>query len=252
MKASDIEKLYPLVPSTWHKCQQYSVAPKVMETIKVAWCFGIGKDAKHEGWIRYYNPDLEVICFDPIDYSANVVAEENVKNVVRRDKEMGWIGKPMLTHSEYAYHPSGLPQEFFIRQGNHSNHSHSFQNITKTHGFDEYVNLDCVMVETRNIKGLLSTFNTPDYIKIDIEGCWFDFCQEIFYNKLDVKQVVGKFDMIEDIDSTIERLNITIDMFKENGFEVFINRKLSTEKENNHVGTDSDLVELAFVKKEYV
>ncbi len=242
MKASDIEKLYPLVPNTWHKCQQYSVAPKVMETIKVAWCFGIGKDARHEGWIRYYNPDLEVTCFDPIDYCANVVAEENVKNVARRDKEMGWTGKPMLTHSEYAYHPSGLPQEFFIRQGNYSNHSHSFQNITGTHGNDVYVNLYCVMVETRNIKGLLSTFNTPDYIKIDVEGCWFDFCQEIFDNDLDVKQVVGKFDMIVDIDSAIERLNITIDMFKENGFEVFINRKLSTH----------DLVELAFVKKEYV
>ena len=88
----------------------------------------------------------------------------------------------------------------------------------------------------------MAEFPTPDYIKFDVEGLWYDFCKEVVNNNLPVKQVVGEFEMyMGNKDTEFLRLNTVIQLFEDAGYMVFTNRRLTT-----------DMVELAFVKKEYV
>ena len=91
----DIEDKYPPIPDHWHKCHQYSIAPRVMQAMKNAWTFGIGKDARHEGWIRHFNSDVEIQCFDPTRMSKRTIKFEN-KTIKWRDLDKGWEGKPIL------------------------------------------------------------------------------------------------------------------------------------------------------------
>ena len=71
---------------------------------------------------------------------------------------------------------------------------------------------------------------------------WYEFCNEIIANNLPVKQVVGEFEMyMGDEHTQFQRLNTVISMFEQHGFVVFTNRILAT-----------NMIELAFVKREYV
>ena len=85
-RCRDIEKKYPLPPYSWHKCDQYFVAPKVMQKMKHAWTFGIGKDARHEGWLRKFNPDVIVVNAGANDiYSAS---GGNQKTIIKQRYEL--------------------------------------------------------------------------------------------------------------------------------------------------------------------
>jgi len=232
-RCRDIEAKYPLPPSTWHKCHQYSVAPQVMQSITHAWTFGIGKDARHEGWLRYFNCNLDLRSFDPTKLSENAIAKQN-STVMNRDIAKGWSGKPKLKWFNVAFHPSQTPLTFYTID--RQRRCYSLINHDPKNVVDQYT------VKTKNIKGLLENHPTPNYIKFDIEGLWYEFCNEIIANNLPVKQVVGEFEMyMGDEDTQFERLNTVISMFEQHGFVVFTNRILTT-----------DMVELAFVKKEYV
>lgn len=232
-RCRDIEAKYPLPPSTWHKCHQYSVAPQVMQSITHAWTFGIGKDARHEGWLRFFNPDLDVRTFDPTKISQGTIRNENW-TVMHRDIENGWDDKKKIQWFNYAFHPSNNKLKFYTTDP--QRRCYSLVNHDPKHVIDE------VVVRTRNIKTLLLEHQAPNYIKFDLEGLWYEFCNEVIANNLPVKQIVGEFEMyMGDQDTQFERLNTVISMFEQHGFVVFTNRILTT-----------DMVELAFVKKEYV
>ena len=231
-RCRDIEKRYPLCPSDWHKCHQYSVAPKVMREMKHAWTFGIGKEAKHEGWLRHLNPNVIVQSFDPTELSRSTIDRENA-TVMRRDKHMGLQGKP-LQWFDWAYHPSGEPVEFYTHDPERK--CYSTINIESEELFDQ-----CT-VQTRNIHSLLQTQLRPDYIKFDMEGIWYEFVCDVLDNKLWVNQLVGEFEMYYgDADQQFERLDTVIEAMQHKGYTVFTNRQLQTE-----------MVELAFVKQELV
>ncbi len=229
----DIEDKYPPIPNHWHKCHQYSIAPRVMQAMKNAWTFGIGKDARHEGWIRHFNSDVEIQCFDPTRMSKRTIKFEN-KTIKWRDLDKGWEGKPILHWHNWAYHPSASKLEFYTNDT--QRRCYSLVNHNPKHVVHQY------RVRTNNIAGYLADFPTPDYIKFDVEGLWYDFCKEVVNNNLPVKQVVGEFEMyMGNKDTEFLRLNTVIQLFEDAGYMVFTNRRLTT-----------DMVELAFVKKEYV
>ena len=85
-----------------------------------------------------------------------------------------------------------------------------------------------------------------DLIKFDIEGRWYEICNEIFDLGLPVKQVVGEFEMyMGDTDVEFQKLNQIIDLFKNNGYKVYCNRLLS-ETNTGHI-PNNPCVELAFI-----
>ena len=231
-RCRDIEKKYPLPPDSWHKCHQYYVAPKVMQKMKNAWTFGIGKDARHEGWLRYFNPDVIVQSFDPTHISKSTIHHENW-TVMHRDRDLGFSPgeKAKLQWFNYAYHPSGKRVEFFTHDPGRKCYS--------TINIESKKLIDQVTVRTKNVKGLLETQVHPDYIKFDVEGLWWEFVQDLLDNNLHVSQLVGEFEMyFGDENLQFERLNIIIQLMQEAGYVVFTNRILQT-----------NMVELAFVKK---
>ena len=229
----DIEDKYPLAPDNWYKCHQYKIAPKVMHNMKHAWTFGIGKDARHEGWIRHFNHDVVVQTFDPTKSSGKTIKFEN-KTVLWRDRDAGVEGKPKIQWIESAFHPSASKLQFYTTDP--GRRCYSLVNYNPKKVLHQY------RVKTNNIAGFLEKHPTPDYIKFDVEGMWYDFCKEVLSNNLPVTQVVGEFEMyMGDTDTQFERLNTVIRLFEQHGFVVFTNRILTT-----------DMVELAFVKKEYV
>ena len=85
-----------------------------------------------------------------------------------------------------------------------------------------------------------------DLIKFDIEGRWYEICNEILNLGLPVKQVVGEFEMyMGDTDIEFEKLNQIIDRFKNNGYKVYCNRLLSATN-TGHI-PNNPCVELAFI-----
>ena len=56
----DFEKKFPLSPDHWYQAQQYKVSHNVIQLTKNAWSLGIGKDARHERWIRIQNENCKL------------------------------------------------------------------------------------------------------------------------------------------------------------------------------------------------
>ena len=111
-RCREIENKFPLPPSDWHKCHQYYVAPKVMKKLKHAWTFGIGKDARHEGWIRHFNRNVIIQTYDPTHLSEQTIHNENW-TIMHRDSNVGIEGKPKIKWFDWAYHPSSGSVNFY-------------------------------------------------------------------------------------------------------------------------------------------
>ena len=87
-----------------------------------------------------------------------------------------------------------------------------------------------------------------DLIKFDIEGRWFEICNEILDLDIRVRQVVGEFEMyMGDQDKEFEKLESIIEKFESNGFLTYVNRILA--KTNPGHIPNNPCVELAFIRK---
>ena len=81
-----------------------------------------------------------------------------------------------------------------------------------------------------------------EYIKFDIEGMWYEFCEDVFKNNLQVLQINGEFEMNYDSqDLAFNKLNSVIEMFESQGYKIYCNRKLDTWN-----------IELSFIRPELV
>ena len=82
----------------------------------------------------------------------------------------------------------------------------------------------------------------PEYIKFDIEGMWYEFCEDVFKNNLQVLQINGEFEMNYDSqDLAFNKLNSVVEMFESQGYKTYCNRKL-----------DHSNIELSFIKPNLV
>ena len=195
-----------------------------------AWTFGIGKDARHEGWIRHFNPDVEVQSFDPTELSKHTIELEN-NTVSRRDRHMLLEGKPKLLWAPIAFHPTATELTFYTTD--QAKRCYSLIAPAPEQVVHQYT------VTCANVGTLLNQFEVPDYIKFDVEGMWYEFVCDVLDHRLFVDQLVGEFEMYYgDADEQFERLDTVIEEMQSEGYTVFTNRVLQTE-----------MVELAFVKK---
>jgi hypothetical protein len=101
---------------------------------------------------------------------------------------------------------------------------------------------DPIVVKTMTCEQMIAKAGLPDYIKFDIEGMWYDFCQDLCRHNLPMLQINGEFEMnYDNQDLAFDKLNSVVEMFESKGYKTYCNRKLNTWN-----------IELSFIKSEYV
>jgi len=225
-RCRDFEKTFPLVPNTWHRCHQYAISDTLMPDIRNIWSFGISKECRMEEKIRAYNKETNIYTWDPTPISQSTIDKAN--------KRMAKI-----IHTNKAYDPENESLTFYTTDL--TKRCYSLENFDPDNLVHSYT-VDCVSI--KNIAEQLG--KNVDLIKFDIEGRWYEICNEILDTGLPVKQVVGEFEMyMGDTDTEFQKLNQIIDRFKNHRYKVYCNRLLP-ETNTGHI-PNNPCVELAFI-----
>jgi len=225
-RCRDFEKTFPLVPSAWHRCHQYAICDTLMPNIKNIWSFGISKECKMEEQIRKHNKETKIHTWDPTPISQATIDKANNR-------------KANITHSNRAYDPKNKSLTFYTTDP--TKRCYSLENFDPANLVHSYT-VDCVSI--KDIAEQLG--DSVDLIKFDIEGRWYEICNEILDLNLNVKQVVGEFEMyMGDEDTQFQKLNDIIERFKNNGYKVYCNRLLA-ETNTGHI-PNNPCVELTFI-----
>ena len=224
-RCRELEQKFPLVPSTWHKCHQYHISDKLMPDIRTVWSFGISKECRMEHWIRKRNGKARIHTWDPTPIS---------KRTIKRANQCSY--KWPIKHTSKAYDPSKESATFYT--------SDPTQRCYSLENFDPENLVDSFTVECTSLAKIKDELGgNVDLIKFDIEGRWYEICNEILDLDLPVKQVVGEFEMyMGDTDQEFEKLESIIKRFEQCGYKTYCNRLLPKQKR------EAPCVELAFVR----
>ena len=226
-RCRDFEKTFPLVPSTWHRCHQYAICDTLMPALKNVWSFGISKECKMEERIRQHNNTTKIYTWDPTPISQATIDKANRRNA-------------KITHTNKAYDPINKKLTFYTTDP--TKRCYSLENFDPENLVHSYT------VECTNIRNISENLGKDvDLIKFDIEGRWYEICNEILELDLNVRQVVGEFEMyMGETEQEFDKLQSTIHRFEEQGFITYCNRLLS-ETNSGHI-PNNPCVELAFIK----
>ena len=201
-----------------------------MPDIRTVWSFGVSKECRMERWIRKHNKKARIHTWDPTPISQQTIDKENRSTY-----------KWPIRHTNKAYDPHKKAATFYCIDP--SLRCYSLENFNPeklVHSFT----VECTSLA--KIKDTLG--ENVDLIKFDIEGRWYELCNEILDLKLPAKQVIGEFEMyMGDTDNEFNKLQSVIDRFEDNGYKTYCNRLLA-EKTINAFMADNPVVELAFLK----
>lgn len=227
-RCRDFEKKFPLVPTTWHRCHQYAISDTLMPDLKNVWSFGISKECKMEEWIRKHNKKTKIYTWDPTPISQTTIDKANSR-------------RANITHSNKAYDPKNKSLTFYTTDP--TKRCYSLENFDPNNLVHTYT-VECV-----NLRDIVNELGSAvDLLKFDIEGRWFEICNEILDLDIRVRQVVGEFEMyMGDQDKEFEKLESIIEKFESNGFLTYVNRILA--KTNPGHIPNNPCVELAFIRK---
>jgi hypothetical protein len=202
------EKKFPMVPEKgWTRYKQYSTPDVLRKSIQTFWGFGVSKEIRFEEGVRKDNRSVKIHTWDPSPISLDTIAVAN-----RRGAN--------VIHTMRAYDPSEKPMQFYTTD--HKKRCWSLEN-------HDPVNLvDTITVETENLKSITKRLgNQVDIMKFDIEGRWFEMCQEIIELDLPVSMIHAEFEMyFEPIDIAKDKLDKVIEQMKNKGLAVLVNRVL--------------------------
>lgn len=215
------EKKFPMVPEKgWTRYKQYSTPDILRRNIKTFWGFGVSKEIRFEEGVRKDNRAVKIHTWDPSPISLETIAVANSRNA-------------NVTHNMRAYDPSERSMKFYTTD--HKRRCWSLEN------HDPANLVDTITVETENLKSITKRLGKQvDMIKFDIEGRWYEMCQEIIELDLPVNMIHAEFEMyFEPIDVARDKLDQVIEQMKNKGLAVLVNRIL----QGPHV-------ELCFIKNE--
>jgi hypothetical protein len=153
-RCREYENKFPLSPDNWYQAQQYKISSNVLKLIRNAWSLGIGKDARHERWIRIQNENCKFHCFDPTPISEKTVYDNNwVVNFYIKKKQQ-FKSKNLLEYHDYAYHRSGETQHFYT----HDNENRCYSMYSNKR--------DPIVVKTTTFEQIIAKAGLPDYINL--------------------------------------------------------------------------------------
>ena len=198
-----------------------------MPALKNVWSFGISKECKMEERIRQHNNTTKIYTWDPTPISQATIDKANRRNA-------------KITHTNKAYDPINKKLTFYTTDP--TKRCYSLENFDPENLVHSYT------VECTNIRNISENLGKDvDLIKFDIEGRWYEICNEILELDLNVRQVVGEFEMyMGETEQEFDKLQSTIHRFEERGFTTYCNRLLP-ETNSGHI-PNNPCVELAFIK----
>ena len=226
-RCREFEKTLPLVPDSWIRCHQYAIDDSLMPALQNVWSFGISKECRMEEQIRRHNASTKIHTWDPTPISQSTI-----------DKANNRLAK--IIHTNKAYDPDNESLTFYTTDP--TKRCYSLENFDPDNLVDSYT-VSCI-----NLKKIINELGSDvDLIKFDIEGRWYQMCNEILDIDLAVKQVVGEFEMyMGDTDEEFEKLDSIISRFESKGYKTYCNRLLA-ETNTGHI-PNNPCVEIAFIK----
>ena len=204
----DYEKKFPMVPEKgWTRYKQYSTPDILRKSIKTFWGFGVSKEIRFEEGIRRDNESAKIYTWDPSPISIATINKSNGTGA-------------NVTHTMRAYDPSERPMQFYTTDKKKrcwSLENHDPENL-----------VDTIIVETENLKSITKRLGKQvEMIKFDIEGRWYEICQEIIELDLPVSMIHGEFEMyFEPIAMARDKLDQVVKQMKNKGLAVLVNRIL--------------------------
>jgi FkbM family methyltransferase len=178
-----------------------------------------------EHWIRTRNGKARIHTWDPTPIS---------QMTIRRANQCSYTWP--IKHTNKAYDPSKESATFYTSDP--TLRCYSLENFNPENLVDSFT-VECTSLA--KIKDELG--GNVDLIKFDIEGRWYEICNEILDLDLPVKQVVGEFEMyMGDADQEFDKLESIIKKFEQSGYKTYCNRLLPKQK------PAAPCVELAFIR----
>jgi hypothetical protein len=240
------------------KYKNYYVPEKVVKNSVRVLSFGVGADVKFEKLMCKDNQNLQVKLFDPTPMTTKYIGEI-IKKSSAKTVGSFWnikIARKCFEYKPIAYAPVNGIQKFYYSENNRQNRGddsastwqselnirpNTVYNIDvfslKKEKGDKSIDVDC-----NNLETIMNDLNwgDVDIIKADIEGMWWEFCNELLDKNIKFKYLVMEWELIfEDLSTVLEKAKTLCDRFKQNGYNVCQN------KERNKM-----VLELIFIRKD--
>ena len=211
----EYEQKFPRVPNSWSHYKQYALPDYFRDSLETVWSFGVSKEIRFEEAIKKHNANAKIYTWDPTPLSLQVVKRSTANPI----------------HTNKAYDPPERVMKFYTTDPQKK--CWSLENIDP----DNVV--DTIEVQTENLSSIVKRLgNNVDLIKLDIEGRWFELCNEILDLNEPVKMVHVECEMyFGEAEKEFSKLDSLVDKFKSQGFKVWTIRI-----------RDNALIELCFDK----
>ena len=216
------------VPNTainekFKKYKNYYAPRKIVKNSTRVLSFGVGNDIRFEKGIYSDNTKLEIKLHDPTPFTTKIF-----KNILPSRK---FVLYPI------AYSPTNGIQKFFFPKNKSTTSSFSL----KKH--PEWVNnIDSIDVNCKNLETIMQdlSWQYVDIIKADIEGMWWEFCNELLNKNIDFKILITEFELnFENFSTSLKKAKTLCDKFKQNNYNVYVNKK-----------REKLMLELIFIRKD--
>ena len=220
--------------------KNYSVPASVVKSSKTVLSFGVGGNVSFEKLIAFANKDIHVEMYDPTPWSVSMIehiVDRSSRNTINAGT--GWTGNTVrnravvkrIHFNPVAYAPENGTLPFYYDPDREpedetiSMQEQSFSLVKRQEHFKS------VNVKAKNLETIMKELDlkSVDIIKADIEGLWWDFGHELLDKKIDCKflalELELNFEKDGEIEPALEKAQILCDKFKENNYDVVINRK---------------------------
>ena len=189
----------------WTVHYQYNSPDVIRKNMKVMWSFGVSKEINFEEGIRKDNSSVKIYTWDPTPI-ALITVKKSPANV---------------THTAKAFDPSERPMNFYT--------THHKKKCWSLENHDPGNLVDTMTVETENMDTIVARLGTNvDMIKADIEGRWYELWHGMVKHNILPSFVTIEFEMyFNNIHIEISKLDEVVDWFKQNNYNVYLNRKLT-------------------------
>jgi|LULF01.1.fsa_nt_gb hypothetical protein len=223
------------------KYKNYYVPEKLVKNSNRVLSFGVGADVKFEKLLCKDNHDLQVKLFDPTPLTTKYIAQI-IKFSSSTDIGSPWnmrITRNCFEYKPIAYSPVNGIQKFYYSENTRQHREddgawRSQLNILPDTVYDVDVfslkkekGSKSIDVDCKNLETIMNDLNwgDVDIIKADIEGMWWEFCNELLDKNIKFRYLVMEWELIfDELSVVLEKAKILCDKFNQKGYNVYLNK----------------------------